>query len=85
MAATSPRRINALSPSRYDVDFYRRKSERLEEDLMTISDELNKARLRLRRAEDFEIKYDLLFKQKSALEEESIRKDKELFELRAKN
>lgn len=52
---------------------------------MTISDELNKARLRLRRAEDFEIKYDLLFKQKSALEEESIRKDKELFELRAKN
>jgi hypothetical protein len=53
--------------------------------VLTIGDELNRARLRLRRAEDFEIKYDLLFRQKTANEEETLRKDKELFDLRAKN
>ena len=39
--------------SRYDVDFYRRKCDRLEEDMLVITEELSKARLRLRRAEDF--------------------------------
>lgn len=52
---------------------------------MTIGDELNKARIRLRRAEDFEIKYDILFKQKSALEEDNIKKEKDLFDLRSRN
>lgn len=40
-----------------------------------MSDELNRARLRLRRAEDYEIKYDMLFRQKASIEEETLRKD----------
>jgi hypothetical protein len=50
-----------------------------------MGDELNRARLRLRRAEDYEIKYDMLFRQKANIEEETLRKDRELFDLRAKN
>jgi hypothetical protein len=49
----SSRRRAPMSPIREDLDFYLRKCTRLEEDVLTISDELNKARLRLRRAEDF--------------------------------
>lgn len=60
--ASPTRTLNEQSLNRYDVDFYRRKAERLEEDLLTITEELNKARLRLRSAEDYQIKYDLMLK-----------------------
>jgi hypothetical protein len=50
-----------------------------------MGDELNRARLRLRRAEDYEIKYDMLFRQKATIEEETTKREKEVFELRAKN
>lgn len=73
------------SPTRYDVDFYMKKCDRLEEDIMLMGDELNRARIRLRKAEDFEIKYELLSKQKLAADEELVRKDAELVMLCAKN
>ena len=43
-----------------DIDFYERKIRRLETDLTALQDELTTARLRLRTAEDFQIKYELL-------------------------
>jgi hypothetical protein len=39
--------------SHNDLDFYARKVRRLENDNNIIQDELNKVRVRLRRAEDF--------------------------------
>lgn len=61
------KRISHESPTKYDIDFYLRKVTRLEGDLNIVQDELSRARVRLRRAEDFEIKYDLLLKQNSNL------------------
>ena len=46
-----------------DVDFYMMKITRLEADLAANQEELMSARLRLRTAEDFQIKYELLLKQ----------------------
>lgn len=40
-----------------DIDFYLMKISRLESDLATTQEELMTARLRLRTAEDFQIKY----------------------------
>jgi hypothetical protein len=48
----------------------------LENDFNIVSDELNKARVRLRRAEDFEIKYEIMTKNKSNMEEELSKKDR---------
>ena len=45
--------INFDSPTKYDMDFYKRKAGRLENDCNTLQEDLNKARIRLRRAEDF--------------------------------
>jgi len=67
-------RINYFSPSKNDLDFYQRKAGRLEGDLTQLqgmgwcySEELSVARLRLRTAEDFEIKYELLTNQNNSL------------------
>ena len=46
-----------------DIDFYLMKISRLETDLASTQDELMAAKLRLRTAEDFQIKYELLLKQ----------------------
>ena len=46
-----------------DIDFYLMKISRLESDLAATQEELMTARLRLRTAEDFQIKYELLLKQ----------------------
>jgi hypothetical protein len=43
-------RINHDSPTKYDIDFYKRKINRLETDFGALQDDLNKARVRLRRA-----------------------------------
>lgn len=53
-----------------DVDFYMMKITRLEADLAATQEELMSARLRLRTAEDFQIKYELLLKQS---EQENVR------------
>ncbi len=50
------------------MDFYRRKVNRLENDCTSLQDDLNKARIRLRRAEDFELKYELILKQNTHLQ-----------------
>ena len=46
-----------------------------------VSEELQKVRARLRKAEDFEIKYDLLQKQFKGYEGEMIAKDRLIKEL----
>lgn len=46
-----------------DLDFYLMKIGRLESDLAATQNELISARLRLRTAEDYQIKYELLLKQ----------------------
>jgi hypothetical protein len=46
-----------------DIDFYLIKIGRLESDLAATQNELLNARLRLRTAEDYQIKYELLLKQ----------------------
>ena len=60
-------RLTFESPSKTDITFFQRKCQRLEDDLNMLQDELSSARLRLRRAEDFQIKYDLIVKQNSNL------------------
>ena len=65
------------------MDFYKRKVGRLENDCNTLQEDLNKARIRLRRAEDFELKYQLILKQNSNLQNELDKKDKELNQKRS--
>lgn len=43
-----------------DINFYERKIKSLEEDNVYLHDEIMKLRARLRTAEDYEIKYDML-------------------------
>ena len=52
-----------IQTPRSDIDFYERKIFRLEGDIAALHEELNTARTRLRTAEDFQIKYELLLKQ----------------------
>ena len=66
-------------------DFYQLKLHRLEQDFALVqgqlfyySEELNLARIRLRTAEDFEIKYELLTKQNSSLLQENNKLVKEI-------
>lgn len=47
--------------------------------MLAMGDELNRARLRLRRAEDFEAKYDILLREKAQSEDDMARRDKEVF------
>lgn len=68
-----------------DLDFYARKVRRLENDNNIIQDELNKVRVRLRRAEDFEIKYDLLSGEAAALRKDIDLRDKQIRELKSLN
>lgn len=51
---------------------------RLENDLAQLQDELGLARFRLHKAEDFEIKYELLVKQNQLLTAENERMTREL-------
>lgn len=85
MEAEIDKRIDPLSPTKYDINFYIRKVNRLEGDLSLLQDELSGARVRLRKAEDFEIKYDLVLKQNNNLLVENERLSKELANLIADN
>lgn len=57
-----------------DIDFYERKIRRLQSDLANFQEELTNARLRLRTAEDFQIKYELLL-QKSQQENDRLKNE----------
>jgi hypothetical protein len=43
-----------------------------------MQEDLNKARIRLRRAEDFELKYELILKQNTYLQNELDKREKDL-------
>lgn len=45
-----------------DIEYYERKVVRMEQDISLLQEELNRVRLRLRTAEDYEIKYRILIK-----------------------
>lgn len=45
-----------------DIEYYQRKVVRMEQDICILQDELNRVRIKLRTAEDFEIKYRILLK-----------------------
>jgi hypothetical protein len=60
------------------MDFFKRKVNRLENDCNSMQEDLNKARIRLRRAEDFELKYELILKQNTYLQNELDKREKDL-------
>ena len=47
-------------------------------------EELNKLRIRLRRAEDFELKYELILKQMCGLQSDLDSKDKQVADIKSK-
>lgn len=55
--------IKTMNSQLSDADFYERKINRLESDIASLHEELNMARGRLRSAEDYQIKYELLLRQ----------------------
>jgi hypothetical protein len=72
-----------LTPN--DLDFYIRKVRRLENDNNIIQDELNKVRVKLRRAEDFEIKFELVSSEVSALRKDVELREKNIRDLKTLN
>lgn len=72
-----------LTPN--DLDFYVRKVRRLETDNAQLTDELNKLRVKLRRAEDFEIKYEVLLGEQTKIKKEIEEKEKAVRELKTLN
>lgn len=68
-----------------DLDFYIRKVRRLENDNNIVQDELNKVRVRLRRAEDFEIKYELVSAELAGLRKEVEVRDRTIREQKTLN
>lgn len=57
------KRINENDVSKNDLEFYQRKIRRLQNELAISQDETNKLRVKLKRAEDFQFKYETIFKQ----------------------
>lgn len=57
------RQLHGDSPSRHDVEFYVRKVNRYEVEISRLENDLSVAKFKLSKAEDYEIKYDLLFKE----------------------
>lgn len=78
-------RMQGEQVSHNDLDFFARKVRRLENDNNIIQDELNKVRVRLRRAEDFEIKFDLLTAETNALRKDLEQRDKAIRDLKTLN
>ena len=85
------REIHYDSPTKYDIDFYQRKVNRLENDLTGLQEELSLTKYRLQKAEDFEDKYESLFNQHQNLNEEydllkqdHVMKTREAGELRSR-
>lgn len=64
------RELHYESPTKYDIDFYQRKVNRLEGELNSLQEQLSLNKYRLQKAEDFEAKYEQLFKQHQNTNEE---------------
>lgn len=58
------------------MEFYQRKIRRIENELAIAQDEVNKLRVKLKRAEDFEMKYEILFKESTELKNDNESKTK---------
>ena len=59
----SDRQLHQDSPTRHDVDFYVRKVNRYEGEIARLEHELSVCRFKLSKSEDYEQKYELLFKE----------------------
>lgn len=70
------KRINENDVSKGDLEFYQRKIRRIENELAIAQDEVNKLRVKLKRAEDFEMKYEILFKESTELKNDNESKTK---------
>ena len=56
------RQLHEDSPTRHDVEFYVRKVNRYETEIAQLEHDLSVTKFKLSKAEDIEIKYDILFK-----------------------
>lgn len=57
------RELHYDSPTKYDIDYYQRKVNRLQNEVSGLQEELSLTKYRLQKAEDFEAKYEQLFAQ----------------------
>lgn len=57
------RQLHGDSPTRHDVEFYVRKVNRYEVEIARLQHDLSVTKFKLSKAEDYQIKYDLLFKE----------------------
>ena len=57
------RQLHEDSPTRHDIDFYVRKVNRYEAEIARLEHDLSVTRFKLSKSEDYEVKYDLLFKE----------------------
>lgn len=57
------RQLHEDSPTRHDVEFYVRKVNRYEAEITRLEHDLSVAKFRLSKADDIEIKYDILFRE----------------------
>ena len=57
------RQLHPDSPTRHDVEFYVRKVNRYEAEMARLEHDLSVTKFRLSKAEDVEIKYDILFRE----------------------
>lgn len=85
------RELHYESPTKYDIDYYQRKVNRLENEVSNLQEELSLCQYKLQKAEDYEKKYELLFSQHQNTNEELdtskeslIQKTREANELRIK-
>lgn len=62
-AQNTERQLHAQSPTRHDVQFYVRKVNRYQGEIARLEHDLSVAKFKLSKAEDIEIKYDILFRE----------------------
>lgn len=70
MRPATDRELHYESPTKYDIDYYQRKVNRLENEVSGLQEELSLQQYKLQKAEDFEKKYELLFAQHQNTNEE---------------
>ena len=79
------KRIIPQSITQNDIDFYIRKTRRLEADNSHLTDELNKIRVKLKRAQEYPIKYELSLSENTNLKAALDSKEQAYNQLRAIN
>lgn len=57
------RQLHEDSPTRHDIEFYVRKVNRYEAEIARLEHDLSVSKFKLSKAEDYESKYELLFKE----------------------